>query len=220
MTLLAGIDEAGRGPVIGPLVLAIVTLDDDGVAEMQDLNVRDSKKVAVSRRLELEPLIKEAAVEYSLIKLSPGEIDSMRKKMSLNLLEAYRSAELITLLKTMPDKVTIDATDNIAADYRKRILDCIETIKPGFKPPAIVAEHKADDNYIEVSAASILAKVERDRDIEELKVEHGNFGSGYPADPRTQEFLAKLVKKGELPDCVRMSWSTIDKFKQASLGDF
>ncbi|MBU0761453.1 MAG: ribonuclease HII, partial [Candidatus Altiarchaeota archaeon] len=77
--------------------------------------------------------------------------------------------------------------------------------------------HKADDKYAEASAASILAKVERDRDIEKLKDIWGDFGSGYPSDPLTQDFIRKLREKGAYPDFIRKSWSTVSSEKQAKL---
>jgi ribonuclease HII len=220
LTLVAGIDEAGRGPVIGPLVLACVVIDESGKSKLRKLNVRDSKKVSPSRRSKLEPLVKKISVEWKLIKLKPSDIDRLRQKMSLNLIEAYKTAELITSLESTPDKIIVDATDNIAEDYKTRIIECIKTVKPRFKPPKIISEHKADDRYIEVSAASIIAKVERDRAIEVLWKKYGDFGSGYPSDEVTRGFLRELVKSGELPDFVRRSWSTVDKSKQSRLNEF
>ncbi len=220
MNLTCGIDEAGRGPVIGPLVLAIAVLDEEGCDKLRELRVRDSKKIAVKRRNHLMPLVKKIAVEWNSIYIQPKDIDRLRKKMSLNLIEAYKTAELITGLKTKPDIIYVDATDSIAENYKKRILACIESVDPKAIVPKIIAEHRADDTYIEASAASIIAKVERDDYIEKLKEKHGDFGSGYPSDPTTKQFVDKLVREGNLPDYVRKSWGTIEKSKQSSLDDF
>lgn len=215
-----GVDEAGRGPVIGPMILACVCLDDAGVERLKGLGVRDSKKISPRRRVALEPEIKKVCVEWVIAKISASEIDRMRKKMSLNLLEAIKTAELIVSLKVKPDKIFIDATDSIAGDYKIRIVDHITKIKPDYVFPEIVCEHKADDNYIPASAASVIAKVERDRFIEGLKETYGDFGSGYPSDELTQKFVRHLVREGNLPSFVRRSWETVDKLKQSTLGEF
>ena len=220
-SLFCGIDEAGRGPVIGPMVLCCASVDRKGMEKLAKLRVRDSKKVSPGRREHLEPLIKTIVEEWVIAKISPREIDVMRKSISLNALEAIKTAQLIVSLKQKPTRITVDATDNIAEDYRKRIVDHIKILKPDYRVPEFISEHKADVNYIEVSAASIIAKVERDREIEELKKKHGDFGSGYPADPLTQKFLHELVRReGGLPDFVRKSWNTVSKSRQATLGDF
>lgn len=218
--IVCGIDEAGRGPVIGPLVMGCVVLDDEGREELKKLNVRDSKKVASSRRLTLEPRIKEAAVEWSLLKITPLEIDLLRKKHSLNFIEAMKMAEMILGLGCIPHKIIIDSADTVPEEYKRKIIHCITLENEDFVIPEIVSEHKADDRYIEVGAASILAKVERDREIEKLKEEHGELGSGYPADEVTKEFIRGLMRNGELPDFVRKSWNTVDKAKQTTLFDF
>jgi ribonuclease HII len=219
--LICGIDEAGRGPVIGPLVIGCVVLDSEGSKKLRNLSVRDSKKVPRDKRAELEPIIKETAVEWSLIKISPGEIDLLRQKHSLNLIEAMKTAEMVLSLECAPTKIIVDAADPVAEDYRQRIISCLTSGNEDFTIPEIVSEHKADDRYVEVSAASILAKVERDRDIEKLKMIHGELGSGYPSDEVTMGFLKELIKSGcELPSYVRRSWNTVERSKQSSLFDF
>jgi ribonuclease HII len=218
--ITCGIDEAGRGPVIGPLVMGCAVLDNDGGEELKKLNVRDSKKVAPSRRLSLEERIKEIAIEWGLVKIYPNEIDYLRKKHSLNFIEAMKIAELVLSLKNVPNRIIVDSADTVPEEYKRKIIHCINGRNVDFVIPEIISEHKADDRYIEVSAASILAKVERDREIEKLKEEHGEFGSGYPADERTKEFMKKLIRNGELPEFVRRSWNTVDKSKQMTLFEF
>ena len=218
--ITCGIDEAGRGPVIGPLIIGCAVFDEKGKTELKKLNVRDSKKVAPSRRKTLEPLIKELALEWELIEISPGEIDRLRRRHSLNAIEAMKVAELILSLDQVPELIYIDAVDNVSQDYTKRVIGCLSSMNSDFIMPKIVSEHRADDRYIEVSAASILAKVERDRIVENICQTQGDFGSGYPSDEKTKEFLKKLMKEGTLPEFVRRSWNTIDKRKQSSLKDF
>jgi len=216
--IVCGIDEVGRGPMIGPMVLGCVLLDETGKRKLKKLDVRDSKKLTPQKRTMLEPHIKECAVEWTLLKISPEEIDRMRKKMSLNALEALKIADMLMSLKTTPGRVIVDSPDPVALSFKQRIVAVLEERKTFV--PEIVSEHKADDNYIEVSAASVIAKVERDRDIEKLRAEYGEVGSGYPSDEVTQAFVRALLRKGELPYYVRRSWSSVDQAKQARLGEF
>ncbi len=218
--LRGGIDEAGRGPVIGPLIIGCVVLDREGREKLGDLNVRDSKRVSPKRRARLEPEIKKHAVEWGLIEIPPVEIDVLRKRHSLNAIEAMKVAEIILSLEKVPGVIYVDAVDNGADFYRKRVLDYLTSMNNGFIIPEIISEHKADDRYIEVSSASILAKVERDRIVECLRNEYGDFGSGYPSDDRTTEFIKGIIREGEIPEFVRRSWNTLDKGKQTKLGEF
>ena len=215
-----GIDEAGRGPVIGPLVLACAVFDEASLDELYELKIRDSKKMSVKKRQETEPEIKEIAKEYKLKKISPTDIDRLRKKQSLNVIEAVESARLICSLKDFPTRIVVDAADSISQNYKKKILDALDEIGSCELKSELICEHRADDNYIEASAASVLAKVERDRVIEKLKLEWGDFGSGYPSDPLTQKFIQKLLRQASLPDIVRKSWNTVERRKQSSLAEY
>ncbi len=218
--LSAGIDEAGRGPVIGPMIMGCVVLDEDGKSELRALKVRDSKKIAAKKRAILEPKIKEIAVEWKLVTVSASEIDRMRKQHSLNMIEAMKIAQMITELKNMPSKILVDAADSVAENYTQRIIECITRGNEEFRLPEIISEHKADDKYVEVGAASILAKVMRDREIEKLKEIYGEIGSGYPADELTKKFIQKASRENNFPECVRLSWNTVSKSKQTSLFEF
>jgi len=202
--LVLGIDEAGRGPVIGPMVIAGVLLDNSKEAALRKMGARDSKLLTPEKREKLEPKIRKLAKEVHFIKIEAPEIDEKRRHMSLNELEALKMAELIEAFDNKPDKVIIDLPDPDGDKFVNRIkkyiaLD-IETI----------AEHKADVHYVEVSAASIIAKVERDREIAHIEQKHGiKLRTGYSHDPFTIDFLEKL--EGETPDFVRKSWDTFKK---------
>lgn len=222
--IVCGIDEAGRGPVIGPLVIACVVLDEKGRKKLSKLRVRDSKKVSPSRRLFLEPLIKKHVLEWNLTKINPQEIDFRRKRISLNVIEAMKISELILSLKNKPERIIVDSADTVPDEYKRKIISYLnESCKSrdyNYEIPEIVSEHRADDRYIEVSAASILAKVERDREIERLRDEFGEFGSGYPSDKITQKFVKNLVRNDELPNFLRRSWNTVHRKKQTTLDEF
>jgi len=207
---IAGVDDAGRGSIIGPLVIAGVLLDEKDLPKLVDLGVKDSKRLSPRRREELAAEIKKLALKYHVAMLSPAEIDRVvetgKKLHKLNRLEAQTMAKVITILE--PDVAYVDASDVLADRFKQHILENLT-----FKVQ-IISEHKADVNYPIVSAASIIAKVERDRAISELQEKYGNMGCGYPTDPNTLEFLEKWIRKfGSYPDFVRKSWKPAKRLK-------
>jgi len=201
--LVAGVDDAGRGPIIGPLVIAGVLIAEENLNRLQPLGVKDSKLLSALRREQLAVAIKNLAVRYHIESLSPAEIDRVvetgRKLHRLNRLEANTMAKVIEVLK--PDIAYVDASDVLADRYKAHIIEKLTF------PVRIISEHKADAKYPVVSAASIIAKVERDRAVQELKEKYGDLGSGYVTDPKTVEFLEKwFVKHSSYPEFVRKSW--------------
>jgi ribonuclease HII len=208
--LVAGVDDAGRGAVIGPLVIAGVLIEEEALQKLRELGVRDSKLLNAHKREMLSAEIRKLVKDYNVVKLWPNEIDvavnSGRKLHKLNRLEAQTMAKVVEALK--PDKVYVDASDVLEQRFKHHISECLS-----FRTK-IVSEHKADRNYVVVSAASIIAKVERDREIAELASRYGDFGSGYPSDPRTVSFLTRCIgKASQYPDFVRKSWRPAKKAK-------
>lgn len=208
MTLICGIDEAGRGPVIGPLVIAGVLIDPKDEDRLKNIGVKDSKLLSPIQREDMFESVTKIAKKYKIIIIEPGEIDDVvlnsTKKYNLNWLEADKSIEIINTLK--PNKAILDCPSTNTAKYAQYFKDKVP------KTVEIVAEHKADFTYPVVSAASILAKVTRDAEIEKLKKKYNvQFGSGYPSDPRTQQFLAKYWN--EYP-FFRKSWDSWQKVKE------
>lgn len=208
--LVAGVDDAGRGAVIGPLVIAGVLVREEDLPRLKELGVKDSKLLSPHRREVLAVEIKKIVKNFNVAKLSPREIDivvnSGRKLHKLNYLEAQTMARVIEALR--PDLVYVDASDVLEERFKQHILECMS-----FRVN-IISEHKADRNYVVVSAASIIAKVERDNAIAELSKTLGNIGSGYPSDPRTMSFLKECCEKlEEYPDFVRKSWKPAKKVK-------
>jgi ribonuclease HII len=212
LMLIAGVDDAGRGAVIGPLVIAGVLVKEEDLPRLKELGVKDSKLLSPHRREVLAVEIRKIVQKYAVVKLQPEEIDvvvkSGRKLHKLNWLEAQTMARVIETLK--PDRVYVDASDVLEERFKQHILECMSFSVD------IVSEHKADRNYVAVSAASIIAKVERDREIAELARVYGDFGSGYPSDQRTMNFLKQLVEKTEeYPEFIRKSWKPAKKVKDA-----
>jgi ribonuclease HII len=208
--LVAGVDDAGRGSVIGPLVIAGILIDEKELSKLVQLGVKDSKLLSPSRRESLAIEIKRIAQKHAVVKLSPAEIDKVvekgRKLHKLNRLEAQAMAKVIEILK--PDIAYVDASDVLEERFKQQILEYLP-----FKVE-IVSEHKADRKYPVVSAASIIAKVERDKAIAELKAKYGDFGCGYPTDPKTLEFLRRCLEDfKEYPEFVRKSWKPAKKIK-------
>ncbi len=201
--LVAGIDEAGRGCVIGPLVVAGILVKEENLPELAALGVRDSKLLSPKKRSKLVPEILRLSEKHIVVKVSPQEIDRFvenhRRLHKLNRLESDTMAQIVTNLE--PDIVYVDAADVVAKRFGREISEAA-----AYKT-RIISEHKADRNYPIVSAASIIAKVERDSAVDDLRSEFGDFGTGYLTDPRTPQFLAQWLKRHEeYPNCVRRSW--------------
>ena len=185
----------------------------------REMGCKDSKLLTPKRREELAQKVRNAAKEIAVITISAKEIDSMRKVMSLNEVEAKKIAELIMGLKEKPDKIIIDCPDTDPNTFIQRMR---KYLGPDFNA---IAEHKADVKYPIVSAASIIAKDEREKWVEKTKEKYGEIGSGYPADPVTKEFLKNYFEEhGKLPPFARKSWDTskrmMDEKLQANLSDY
>jgi ribonuclease HII len=208
--LVAGVDEAGRGCVIGPLVIAGIAVKTENLQLLTELGVKDSKLLTAHKREALYPEIIKLTENHHIIKVSPAQIDkvvlSSRTLHKLNRLEAQTMAKIIESLK--PDEAYVDAADVLEQRFGNHIRECLR-----FKT-RIVAEHKADRTYPIVSAASIIAKVERDGEIAKLKVKYGDFGSGYLTDDKTMVFLRRLLdENGDYPSCIRKSWKPAKRAK-------
>jgi len=206
---VAGLDDAGRGPIIGPLVIAAVMTDEERVRELVKIRVKDSKLLTPDARSSLAGQIERIAMKVSYEEISPAEIDEVvlkgRRLQKLNFLEARSMAKLIAELK--PARVWVDASDVKPERYARQILD---ELPANLKRTVLVSEHKADRKYPIVSAASIMAKVRRDAAISKLWEEYGNFGSGYVTDPDTMRFLRDWRQKHDYyPPIVRKSWKTL-----------
>jgi len=198
--LIAGIDEAGRGAVAGPLVVAGVCCDRKAEALLRKMGVKDSKLLSPARRERHAEAIGKTVKDTVVIKVGSCKIDSHRKGgMNLNQIEAIKMAEVASFLR--PHRVYIDSPDRNIYKFKKFLEKMIQ------HDPEIILEHKADVRYPVVSAASIIAKVERDREVAKLREEHGNLGSGYPSDPQTQEWLRNWISGNrQFPSFIRRSW--------------
>lgn len=218
--MISGIDEAGKGPVLGPMCVAGVLLDEKKLDALLQMGVKDSKQLTTKKREAFAAEIKALADEYYILEVSPFQIDELRKIMTMNEIMVICYAKVLEALK--PDHAFVDAADVIAERFgeniRKNYAGRLE----------ITSEHNADEKYPIVSAASILAKVHRDALVKALEEKVGvEIGSGYPGDPKTIRFLENWIQEhGTLPDFSRSSWETaqrlLEKFNknQKALTDY
>ncbi len=199
--IICGIDEAGRGPIIGPLVICGVCIKEEEEHKLVELGVKDSKVLTAKQRERLFDKILKIVESHKIIEINPQEIDKEVESdngSNLNWLEAKKCAEIINELK--PDKTYIDCPSPNIPAYKSFLQKRI------FAKKELVCAHHADANYPVVSAASIIAKVTRDERVDELKKNiRVDFGSGYIADPKTAEFVKKNWEK--YPEIFRHSWA-------------
>ena len=199
---ICGIDDAGRGSMLGPLVIAGISLDKKNLRKISSLGVKDSKKLSPKLRESLYKQIIKIVDDYYVAKISPKSIDASVKKHCLNGLEAKYMAKVVSKLN--PDTSYVDSCDVNPQRFGKEISRLSGNHK-------IKSYHHADSRFVVVSAASILAKVTRDRAIAKLRKDY-DLGSGYPSDSLTVKFVTKYYKKNhEMPNFVRKSWKPIQK---------
>ncbi len=214
---VGGVDESGRGCLLGPLIVAGVSMPASEARNLKEMGVRDSKKLTASQRESLYPEIIARSARVCHLGISPQEIDTVvargRRLRKLNYLEAVYFARVIDRLGAR--RVTVDASDVIPERFRT---DIVANLASGC---VVSAHHKADRDYPVVSAASIIAKVERDRAVDLLRRAHGDFGSGYPSDPATRSFFADWMHRGDpLPGYVRKSWKTWLRLEQSLIDSY
>ncbi len=197
--MLAGVDEAGRGPVLGPLVVAAVLIESD--KPLRKLGVKDSKQLSPKRREEMAPQIRELCRATALRVVHAEELNARMPGENLNEIEVDAFAELLRHLA--PHTAVLDACDVNAERFGQRVGARLAA------PCVIRSEHEADARHPVVAAASILAKVERDRIVAELAAQHGALGSGYSHDVATTTWLKDYVARhNALPAFARREWET------------
>ncbi len=217
MTLICGIEEAGRGPLIGPLVMCGLVVAEEDEQKLKQLGVKDSKQLTAKQREGMFEAILKISKSHKIILLSPSDVDAAveSETNNLNWLEAQTTAKILNELKA--DKAIIDCpSTNIPAytNYLQKLLK-VKT--------ELSCAHHADVDFPIVSASSIIAKVTRDAEVDNLKKKYKvDFGSGYMADPKTKNFLDKNWNK--YPELFRHSWAPYKKLveglSQAKLGEF
>jgi len=224
MIILAGIDEAGRGPVIGPMVIAGVYYIKNKDAVFSEYITKDSKGYTRNMRKKLYNFVINLIDYYKIHIIYPEEINIwMGKGKKLNDLELKYFVEIIRDMinkmsrynENIELKVFVDSVDVKPERMRFRIYrGVMEDVSIDNIRLEIVCEHKADEKYVPVSIASIIAKVIRDDEIEKLHKILADFGSGYPSDPKTRAFLKEIIRKNSFKKYrkyIRIYWKTLSK---------
>ncbi|MGI9010088.1 MAG: ribonuclease HII [Nitrososphaeraceae archaeon] len=215
--LICGIDEAGRGSVLGPLVIAGINIKNSDIKKLEEIGVRDSKALTRKKRGFLFDKILDISEFVCIYKIDCKTIDENVYQRKLNKLEGGIMSTIIKYLEA--DIAYVDSCDvniNRYTNYLKSNLDLNNNT-------SIIAMHKADRMNPAVSAASIIAKVTRDREIQILEENFQNIGSGYPSDKKTMYFIHNWIKEyKEFPDFVRKSWKPVREIicKQSKIYDF
>jgi len=231
-THLIGVDEAGRGPVIGPLVVAALAVPVEGGEDvLRRMGVRDSKKLQVARRDRLYAEL--VRYPHAVVEVPAEDIDALRTTETMNVMEAQLFASVVLdLLSRLGEgakaAVYLDAADASESVFERQFRAALAGGPRAGAVVHVVSRHKADDRFPVVSAASIVAKGRREDAVARIRAELGqDIGSGYPADPRTKAFLEKwITEKGNLPPHTRRSWKTAKRAqgnhpcKEGSLDDF
>lgn len=200
-----GIDEAGRGCVLGPMVFGGYLIEQDEEEGLRALGARDSKKVSAKKRVAMRGALEEAAEAWRVVEVQPATLDSE------SLGEITKRVIVDLAVELRPDVLVLDAPvppKQIPA-YRADLFDRLAA--RGLRGIEIVAENGADDTYACCSAASILAKTTRDASLAAIQVQAGEpIGSGYPSDPKTRSYLKQVwLRDGRWPAWVRTKWDTI-----------
>lgn len=208
MALRLGIDDAGRGPVIGPMILSGCILREEDEAELKKLGVKDSKELTPKRREFLANIIREKAVAYEVMAITASQIDELLNSgTNLNEVESNGMAQVINRLTKGKGEITVII--DCPATTIQKWLDKLRGKVEDSSKLTFICEHKADQLHVSVSAASILAKSRREEEMAKLNAEYNNeMGSGYPSDPTTKRFLEKYALRYEQKGIFRTTWKT------------
>ena len=223
-TYQIGVDEAGKGPVLGPMIAAAVRADEGDLPD----GIDDSKRLTAATRESIATQLRESStIAVGLGVVTTDEIDYPETDM--NSLTVAAQVRALGEVAGEGDHALVDAGDVSESRFARRVQEGVADAGTDTESGVaidVTAEHGADEASRLVGAASVIAKVERDSRIAALNEEYDDdIGSGYPSDPTTREFLADYVDRhGELPACARASWSTCEDVlaaaEQSDLAEF
>ena len=203
--VIAGVDEAGRGSLIGPIIVAGVSMNEAFLKKLTNFGIKDSKMLGPSKRRTFFGKIIDYSNSICICKIQTFEIDENVRYNNLNYLEARAMATIIENINA--SKIWVDSCDVSPDRFKKAIFSnlCSNSVE-------VISMHRADKLNLMVAAASIIAKVIRDNEVEKLRVRFGNLGSGYPSDIITKRFVERWYYDNKsFPYFVRKSWKTIKK---------
>lgn len=201
---IVGVDEAGRGSIIGEMFVAAFAVPSGEVDLLGEAGVRDSKELGRTGRAKVYRRLASIG-RFTVVTAKPREIDSY----NLNKLTTRKVVEALSRLARI-----LGGWRSIQAVYVDKYGDSAglrdSLRRRGYKG-LIIVEERADARYPVVGAASIVAKYLRDARIEALRRLYGVRGSGYPSDPATVEWLREVFERGERPSIIRYSWDTVKR---------
>jgi len=211
MVMILGVDEAGRGPVIGPLVVAALAIPQSEIGKLSEMGVNDSKALSPSKRMEIRnKILQENTWKHCIICFSAEQIDRAMEHDNLNAIEVQLFAKSIEGIGTENvSKLVLDACDVNEERFGRNVTSRLRRFPDDSE---LISEHKADSRHLIVGAASILAKVHRDLEVEQIANECGvEIGSGYPSDPKTRMALPLLLAADSPHEHLRWSWATVKR---------
>ncbi|GBF08739.1 ribonuclease HII [Aeropyrum pernix] len=201
--IVVGVDEAGRGSLVGDLIVAGFAVEEARLGELQSLGVRDSKQLSPAEREELYREISGVGF-FTVEAVRPWEIDGENINILVTKAVEEIVSRIVSYLGVHPSLVVVDKYGDVQGLK-------LALTRLGIEPGSILVEEKADSRYPVVSAASIVAKVVRDARLQVLRRMYGVRGSGYPSDPETREWVREVFARGEAPRVIRYTWSTVRK---------
>jgi len=214
-SVVIGVDEAGRGPAIGPLVVSSICIPSGDLLHLESIGAKDSKIMSSKKRTEVESSIlresKKRDWRVCRIPISAKSIDEERAVKSLNSIEIERFVQAILEVSDYDSTgwVHVDLLGNNPSNFSKMMRKKISELRPGLQ---VKSEIGMDGICASTGAASILAKVMRDSRISEISEEVGfNVGSGYPSDSKTVDAI-RILTSGDAPNTnLRWTWSTVSR---------
>lgn len=209
--LVLGVDEAGRGPLIGDMFVAALALHERDLATLAEVGVNDSKRLTPSSRFKLLNHIINRS-RYIFVKRFPPDVIDLNNINSLFISAVVSAVKAAYALGLNPTTIYVDSTSS-----RQKIINSLASIVR--EGTTLIVDYKADEKYVAVAAASIVAKVLRDSHVSYLRGVYGDFGSGYPSDPRTIRWVEECLKSSKaLPPIVRRSWRTVRRLGKSGGG--
>ena len=214
-SVIIGVDEAGRGPAVGPLVVSSICIPSEDLPHLESIGAKDSKAMNSGKRNEVESSILEASKKRDWricrIPISAKSIDEERAIKSLNSIEIERFVQAILEVSDHDSTgwVHVDLLGSNPSYFSKMMRKKISRLRPGLQ---VKGEIGMDGICASTGAASILAKVTRDSRISEISEEVGfNVGSGYPSDSKTIDAIRILTSGSEPNTNLRWTWSTVSR---------
>lgn len=198
--IICGVDEAGRGSLLGPIIVAGISVSKKSISELVEKGIKDSKLLSPKKRQILFGHVIGLAESICICKIGIEDIDFYVSKNNLNLLEAEAMA--ITIGGMDSYKTYVDSCDVNPSRYKRTINSFLKG-----NNTKVISMHHADRLNVVVSGASIIAKVIRDSEISKIRLKYGDVGSGYPSDKKTMKFVREWFEQNrEIPPFARRSW--------------